>query len=297
MKNVYVEITNVCNLSCSFCPGHRRSPRFMSPSDFAVIAGKLDGNAENLFLHLMGEPLLHPDLCEILKIADEMTVKLKITTNGTLIGDALPLLCESKNLRTVCISLHSFEANHKGALDEYLSSCFSAADELAKRGKFVVFRLWNLDGDASKKAENDLNGMILEKIREHYPPEREAWVKNHRGERVATHVFLEWGEKFDWPDVTDEPIFSDADEGEYGTSFCHGLLTQAGVLADGTVVPCCLDRDGEIALGNLLGDESFDEIMNSPRARAMKEAMAHHRFTEALCRGCGFAVRFEKNKM
>lgn len=291
MKNVYVEITNICNLSCSFCPGHRRAPHFMSKEDFSLIAKKLDGSVENLFLHLMGEPLLHPDLCEILKIVDSMSVKLKITTNGTLIKKALPLLLESENLRTVFISLHSFEANGKGELDTYLDACFTAADELAKKGKYVVFRLWNLDGGASEKAENCLNEAILEKLRAHYPPEKCEWVKNHRGERVATHIFLEWGEKFDWPDITDAPKGIPEDE---SSGFCHGLLSQVGILSNGTVVPCCLDRNGEIELGNLLCEGSFSEILNSPRAKKMKDAMKRRRFSENLCCSCGFAARFSK---
>lgn len=286
MKNVYVEITNVCNLDCSFCPGHNRKKAFMSASDFGIIADKLNGKAENLFLHLMGEPLLHPELDKILKIADKMTSNLKITTNGTLLPRCLSLLTSSEKLRTVCISLHSYEANHAWniTLDEYLENCFFAADALAAAGKYAVFRLWNLDG-----GENEFNSVILERLSKHYPKEKEPWVKNHRGERISTHIFLEWGEKFDWPDITDAPKMSS--EPPCGEVFCHGLLSQAGVLCDGTVVPCCLDRNGEVPLGNLFS-ESFEEILASPRAREMKEAMAHHRFTEPLCRSCGFAGKF-----
>ncbi len=289
IRNAYVEITNICNLSCSFCPGHDRKPESMTAQGFAHIASKLDGKIENLFLHLMGEPLLHCELEEILSICDSMNVKLKITTNGTLTENRLPLLSGCKNLRTVCMSLHSFEGNSESGIDfdAYIDSCLSTASDLANAGKFAVLRLWNLDGTSKEKAENSLNDRILEKIRCRFPPEREEWVKNHRGVRVATHVFLEWNERFDWPDITELPKAETLDlpTGEIGNDRCHGLLSQIGILVDGTVVPCCLDRNGDIALGNIYCS-SLEDILSSPRAVRMKEAMAHHRFIEPLCIAC-----------
>lgn len=291
MKNAYVEITNICNLSCDFCPGHSRPRRHMSPQTFAIIAEKLGGRVENLFLHIMGEPLLHPELKQILKTADSMDVKLKITTNGTLLPIALPLLIKTKNLHTLCISLHSFAGNVEGGMqkqkmEKYLCGCLDAAQRLAKNGKFVVLRLWNLD-ENGESLDAPFNAEAMRLIEEYFPREREEWVKNHRGVRVATHVFVEWGERFEWPDINAEGNPTDKDEGEYGQESCHALLTQVGILSDGTVVPCCLDRNGDIPLGNILL-EDMEAILSSERARKMKEGMAHHRFTEELCRTCGF---------
>lgn len=292
MKNAYVEITNICNLACDFCPGHDRVRRHMTAAEFEKIAKKLNGKIENLFLHLMGEPLLHPELKKILGIADEMDVKLKITTNGTLLPLQQPLLCDCRNLHTVCISLHSFESNAGGGmaekkLDTYLTGCLESASALAKKDKYVVLRLWNLDKE-QKNPQNSLNGIIMEKLQKFFPPTAEEWVKTHRGVRIATHIFIEWGERFDWPDISDsKSIFECGYDGEYGSDNCHGLLTQVGILCDGTVVPCCLDRQGDIPLGNIF-KTSLEEILEAPRAKAMKEAMAHHRFIEPLCLSCGF---------
>lgn len=300
MKNVYIEITNVCNLACSFCPGHEREARFMSPVEFCTVMRAVSGEKpENIFLHVMGEPLLHPELDKILKIADEFPSSVKITTNGTLLREKLSTLLGSERLKTVCISLHSFEANapgDSGDFEEYLENCFSAAKTLAENGKFAVLRLWN-DGDGGK---NTLNEKILARASEFFPPEREEWVKNHRGVRIATHVFVEYGEKFDWPDE-DENEDKDENKGGDGketdkargrekNALCHGLLTQAAVLADGTVVPCCLDRNGRIPLGNIY-ENMLGEILSSARARTLRYDLEHRIFREPLCASCGFAAK------
>lgn len=298
MKNIYIEITNVCNLDCSFCPGHERDARFMSPEEFrAAMRAVSEEKPENVFLHVMGEPLLHPRLDEILKIADEFPPAVKITTNGTLLCEKLPVLIGSERLKTVCVSLHSFEANGckgtgGGDFDEYLASCFFSAKTLAENGKFVVLRLWN-DGAGGK---NTLNEKILSRAREFFSPEKEEWVKTHRGVRIATHIFIEYGEKFDWPvekktENENENEAADAGEGKNArTALCHGLLTQAAILADGTVVPCCLDRNGKIPLGNIF-EKNLGEILSSARAKKLRFDLEHRVFREPLCASCEFAEK------
>ena len=100
---------------------------------------------------------------------------------------------------------------------------------------------------------------------------------------MADRVFLEWGEKFDWPDL------QAPDRGE--TCFCYGLRDQVAVLSDGTVVPCCLDREGAMALGSLF-ETPLEEILETPRARAIYDGFSRREAVEPLCRTCGFARRF-----
>ncbi len=287
MKNTYIEITNICNLNCSFCPSHSRKPRFMSVSDFSAVTEKIDGKTDNIFLHVMGEPLLHPELDAILRILDGMKGHhtVKITTNGVLLPKALPLLLDSKRLKTLCISLHSFEANRKdGGLDKYLSNCLDAAENLAEKDKFAVLRLWNEGGLDS------LNTQILKGIEEKFP--KEGWEQTRRGLRVGRHVFVELGEKFNWPLSYMEALPAersrDTELFEPLDTDCHALLHQYAILADGTVVPCCLDRNGDIPLGNILDkDTSIEDILSSPRAKKMRDEMASHRVCEKLCITCG----------
>jgi len=281
LKKAYLEITNVCNLSCSFCPGTRRTGGFISPENFRILAERLRPHTQYLYLHLMGEPLLHPRLPELLVIAGELDFKIMITTNGTLLPQRLELLCNSPCVHKVSVSLHSFEGNesHDTDLANYLENCIEAGKQISAAGKLYAMRLWNLDGETTKGA-NSSNTHILSKLEEHFP---RPWKENPRGITLFPKIFLEWGEKFQWPDL------SAAEGGE--SIFCYGLRDQIGVLWDGTVVPCCLDHEGDIPLGNLY-EQSLDEILNSPRAKAMYDGFSCRKATEELCRKCGYAKRF-----
>ena len=135
LKKAYLEITNRCNLQCSFCPGTRRTPGFLPPEDFSRLAGRLRPHTEYLYLHLMGEPLLHPQLEDILDRAGQLRFKVMITTNGTLLDRQGPLLCACPAVEKVSVSLHSFEGNEGAGLEGYLDQCLAFAQSAAPAGK------------------------------------------------------------------------------------------------------------------------------------------------------------------
>ena len=273
-SKVYVEISNLCNLKCAFCPGTRRRGRQMSEGEFSRILPKLKPYTDYLYFHLMGEPLFHPRLERFLELAGEADFRVILTTNGTLLARQQEMLLQAKALHKVNISLHAFEANDLSIpFEEYLQLCF-AFGQAAKGEKLVVYRLWNQGGADAK------NGQILEEMERYFP---KPWVQERHGIRLANKVYLEYGEKFDWPDLS-------APEGEEPV-FCYGLKDQIGVLCDGTVVPCCLDHEGDIPLGNLL-EQDMAQILENPRAKAIIEGFQKGKAAEALCRRCGYARRF-----
>ena len=274
LKKAYLEITNICNLSCSFCPGTKREKGFMSPEDFGFLAGRLRPYTEYLYLHLMGEPLLHPELEEILERGGELGFKIIITTNGTLLPRRGELLLSTPAVHKVNISLQSFEANPAGELENYVSSCAAFAKAAGEAGKLCVLRLWNQGGLES------LNGEIESLLPGSFP---KPWTESRGSLRLADRVYLEPGERFDWPDMEAR------DRGE--SCFCYGLRDQVDVLWDGTVVPCCLDHQGDIPLGNLFRQE-LPEIMSTERARNIYSGFSQRRAVEPLCRRCGYARRF-----
>ena len=273
-RKIYLEISNICNLSCAFCPGTRRKKRAMTEEDLAVLLPKLRPYADFLYFHLMGEPLCHPKLAKFLEMAGNHGFRVILTTNGTLLPKKQEMLLNSPALHKVNISLHAFEANDLSVpFEEYLSGCFSFGK--AAEGKVLVsYRLWNHGGQEEK------NSQILSAMESYFT---QPWVQDRHGQRIGNRVFLEYGDKFDWPDLS-------AHDG--GASvFCHGLRDQIGVLVDGTVVPCCLDHEGDIALGNLF-EQNLEEILESPRAKALYEGFSCRKATEELCRRCGYARRF-----
>ena len=273
-RKVYVEISNRCNLSCSFCPGTKRQSRAMTEEDFAALLPRLQDWTDFLYFHVMGEPLCHPKLERFLEMAGNAGFKVILTTNGTLLPRRQEMLLRSPALHKVNISLHAFEANDLNVpFAEYLQGCF-AFGKAAEGNKLITYRLWNAGGLAEKNQE------ILDAMHRFFP---EPWVQERRGVRIGQRIFLEYGDKFDWPDLN-------APEGGEQV-FCYGLKDQIGVLCDGTVIPCCLDHEGDIALGNLFREELVD-ILAGDRAKAIYEGFCRGQAVEELCRKCGYARRF-----
>ena len=227
-----------------------------------------------LYFHLMGEPLLHPRLETFLSLAGEAGFRVILTTNGTLLQKRQELLLAAPGLHKINISLHAFEANDLDMpFDAYLQGCLSFG-QAAEGKKLVVYRLWNNGG------ANEMNDRILSALHRAFPTE---WKQQRKGTAIGDRVFLEYGDKFDWPDLG-------APEGA-GRVFCYGLRDQIGVLCDGTVVPCCLDHEGDIPLGNLL-EEDLQTILDRPRAKAIFQGFRCGSAPEPLCRRCGYARRF-----
>lgn len=281
-RKVYLEITNVCNRRCAFCPGTRRAPAFLAEEAFALLLEKLRPWTEYLYFHLMGEPLLHPKLDRFLALAGERGFRVILTTNGTLLPQVGEMLLGAPALHKLNLSLHSFEANEGTDLDDYVNQCADFAAQAAARGILVNLRLWNGDS-ASRQGLNAENERIEALLARRFP---QPWSPSRGGFRLGDRVYLDRAEIFDWPDG--------AAAGENPRHSCYGLRDQIGVLADGTVVPCCLDHEGELSLGNLLNQE-LSEILEGPRAQAILAGFRRGEAVEALCKHCGYAERFRQN--
>ena len=272
-SKVYVEITNRCNQNCSFCPGTKRLAKSLSMEEFKIIVNKLKGVTKYLYLHVMGEPLIHPLLIDFIRYATDQGFLVAITTNGTLLKKRGQELITS-GVYKVNISVHSFENGTNEEYEEYLSQCISFADIASKQNILTILRLWNRGFDAGRNID------IKKQLETYFD---EPWQFGSRGARIRPKLHLEYGDRFTWPDLSQK---------EEGTEvFCYGLKDHFGILCDGRVIPCCLDREGVITLGNIF-DDSVEEILSTERAIRMKTGFQRRQATEELCRKCGYARRF-----
>lgn len=248
----------------------------MTTEEFTLLLPKLQPYTDYLYFHIMGEPLCHPNLEQFLDMAANAGLRVIITTNGTLLKQKAQILLNASGLHKVNISLHAFEANDLSTpFDRYLDDCLDFGMMMNCK-TIICYRLWNQGGS------DQLNQQILSKMHLAFPGQ---WIEEPRGIRIADRTYLQYGDKFDWPDLSAE---------DYGDSvFCYGLRDQIGVLCDGTVVPCCLDHEGDIPLGNLFNN-SLDEILSGPRATAIYEGFSQNSAAEELCHHCGYARRFSK---
>ena len=280
-SRVYVEITNTCNKNCSFCHGTRRAPRQMTLGEFARVTANLKGITEYLYFHVLGEPLTHSLLPVFIEHAKRCGYKVALTTNGTLLQKRGEELLLTKPYK-INISLHSFEGEDARSRRVYIDSCLDFAKRASDEGILVVLRLWNLSDEGILDGNIEaLNGEVINAIREKFGEYESVSV---RGARIKDKLHIEFGKRFDWPDAEREEI-GDA-------VFCHGLGDHFGILSDGTVVPCCLDADGVMALGNIF-DQDIRDVLKSERALAIKDGFANKRAAEPLCRRCPYSRRFK----
>lgn len=284
---IYIEITNRCNLQCSFCPTDGRPARMLSVKEFEYIAEQAAGWTGHICLHVKGEPLMHPHLADILSAAAFHGLQVNLTTNAVLLPEKGHLLLGSDAPRQVALSLHSFDANtmHTTDFHSYLSEAIVFAREFTARTPgYISFRLWNLE-DTAGEDQRTRNRLILEELERAYQPEQpiSSRVGKFHGNALAPRTFLNFDHLFAWPDL------NAPDYGTEGT--CYGLRKQLAILSDGRVVPCCLDSSGILTLGNIF-TESLSSILKKEKSLRIIEDFRNHHINEPLCRRCGYRTRF-----
>ena len=268
-KKVYVEITNNCNLDCKFCIRNHRPNKFMKKEEFETILLKLNGYTDYLYFHILGEPLLHPQINEFIDLASQQ-YKINITTNGYLIKR----IKDNKNIRQINISLHSFDEKYKVSLNEYMYNIFEVVDNLRER-TYISLRFW-VNSIYSKE--------ILDLINKKYDLELSIdTLKDNT--KITTNVYLSTNQEFIWPDLNNNFTFE--------SGCCYALKHHLGILVDGTIVPCCLDSKGDIALGNIF-ENSIDEVINSLRYQNMLEGFKKNKKIELLCKKCPIDKNIKK---
>ncbi len=283
---VHIEISNVCNLQCSFCPEVIRDKKLMSVELFEQIIAQVAPLAEQVAFHLMGDPLLHPKLHEFTELCHKYNVPIFLVTNGVLLREKQTELLLHPAYRQVNFSLHSFFDNFPDAdPTEYLERIFTYTERafVERPDLYINYRLWNLKDPKGTGAQN---GDMLERIMKRFDvgvnPAADARI--HKSRRLVNRLYLHLDTEFIWPAI-DLPVLGTA-----GT--CHGLSTHFGILVDGTAVPCCLDKEGNIPLGRVQ-DEPLTEILAAPRSQAILKGFRERRLVESLCQRCQYIERFK----
>ena len=286
-KKIYIEITNVCNLACDFCPRTMRAPEFMTVETFSQILDQIKPYTSYIYLHVKGEPLLHPELDNFLDLSYAKGFQVNITTNGTMISRVQDMLLSKPALRQINFSLHSFDGNETGqSREEYTANILAFARAAKQKSQIIVsLRLWNLTENHSADFAGRRNDDLLASIEKEFdlPFKIQEEVIPERGIRIADRLFINQAHLFTWPDLNGKE--------DDGIGFCYGLRSQAAILVDGTVIPCCLDAEGVINLGNI-HTAPFSTIIDSQRARDIVEGFSRKEAAEELCRKCGYRQRF-----
>ena len=260
-KKIYLEITNNCNLDCSFCIGNKRSKKFISIEEFNILLDKLEGYTQYLYFHVMGEPLLHPKINELIELASKRYF-VNITSNGYLIKR----IEDNKNIRQINLSLHSYDEKYKKSFDDYINDIFSSVDKLVENNTYIKYRVW---------VNSEYKEKILSKLNEKY----NVVIGDNKSLKLADNIYYEVEEEFIWPSMDNDYYTEDGS--------CRGLRDHIGILVDGTVIPCCLDSAGIINLGNIY-KQDLNDIISSDLVKEMKQGFLNNKKIHELCRKCNF---------
>lgn len=268
-KKIYIEITNNCNLNCSFCSKTTRRKKSMTIEEFTKVVEKIKSYTNYIYLHVKGEPLLHNNILEFLEIAQKNNLKVNITTNGTLFNKYAKDLGKYSSLNKINFSLHS--ENKK---ENYFEDIFNNTMYLSPKTT-IIYRLWTLkDNKLDEKST-----MIVEKIKEYYKLSTEIVEKiiKEKNIKICNNIYIDKDNEFEWPKITNTK----------SNGYCYALKTHIAILSDGTVVPCCLDAEGIINLGNIF-TQNLDEIINSRRYQEIQKSFQDRKPKEELCKSCTF---------
>ena len=284
----YVEVTNVCGLACTFCPPKSQPTVTMSLPFFEEVLHQLRPYTEEIAMHVMGDPMVLSNLDEYLDIAHRRGMKVMITTSGFYLDPSRRAQLFLPAVRQVNLSLNSFNKNSVSrSFEEYLAPILALCDEKQKHKRefFINLRLWNID---EAQSEASFNTPLFKRLEEHFGLD-EGYISSkqsgeRQGIRLASKILLHFDRYFEWPSLKN-PLA--------GEGYCHGLSRQIAILADGRVVPCCLDGEGVIDLGNL-HETNLDKILTSKRAAAIIDGFAKGSAVEELCQKCSYKERFTK---
>jgi radical SAM protein with 4Fe4S-binding SPASM domain len=281
-RKTYIEITNICNLSCPFCPQNKRDPRMMSAGEFGHALQQLAPYTSLLHFHVLGEPLLHPQTGSFLEMCHKTRTQVHIVTNGTHLHQCTTELQNRDALRSVSISLQSICATAtKVEFCNYLDLLLEAIGTFDNSGPpLFSLRLWNRGSVSGKISFEEA---IMEIEHRFNTQNLLESLRSQRGCMLRSNVCINTAGHFEWPHIGKEP------EGDSG--YCLGLKEQIAVLADGTVVPCCLDCEGVINLGNIF-TTPIETILASDRTQVMKKSFQKNIVAEELCRHCRYRTRF-----
>mgnify|MGYP004703118173 CR=1 FL=1 len=267
-KRIYIEITNSCNLNCIFCSKNNRHPRMMSRTEFSYVLDQIKPLTEHIYLHVQGEPFMHPDLLDFLDDSYKHGLKVHLVTNGTLLSKINYRIYSHPALVQLSISIHS--AQMKIDDDNYiiLKQIISSVENSHLS---LFLRLWTYN---DIELTDLIDSLIDSKI-----------VYEGKRIKVKKNLYIDLDKEFVWPNIN-HPIQS-----INGT--CHAGSIMLAILSNGEITPCCLDSDGLLSIGNIF-EESLTDCISKPRFTNLVNGFKKRHCVETLCQKCTYRLRFNK---
>jgi len=235
--------------------------------------------------HVVGDPLTLSNLDAYLSLMQKYNLKAVLTTSGYYLKNQKFETLFSPPVKQINISLNSYNKNDSNIIfEKYMQTIleFCSYKIKNKKEQFINLRVWNLDEQISEKAYNKNLFELLSSYFDVKLDEEEIYTNKPKTIRLSSKILLHFDNYFQWPTL---------DNKIYGDGTCQGLQSHIAILASGEVVPCCLDCDGVIKLGNL-HDNTLEKILHDNRAKNILNGFKNSKAIEELCQKCSYKDRF-----
>ncbi len=261
----------------------------MNLEKFDKLNLQLKDITKELAYHVVGDPLVLSNLEDYLNISLKHNLKVNITTTANnLKKDHFDVLMND-TIRQINFSINSYNANsHKKSLDEYINPILDFCEFAVSKKQhfFINLRIWNLD---ETKSALEFNKEVFEKVNNRFNSNiniDDIYKNRPKNIKIARMIFFNFDEYFNWPSLDNDFVSNE------GT--CYGLDSHFGILSSGTVVPCCLDKDGIVNLGNI-NNTQLKDILSSSRVKKIQKGFRENRLLEEFCQKCEYRTRFDKS--
>ena len=264
-KRIYVELSNICNLKCSFCSMDKRKKRTLSIEEFEYILSSIKKYTNLIYLHVKGEPLLYKNIDKVFELCKINNINIKITTNGIYLNKYIDLINKYENIKQINISLMC-----ENKENDYLNRIFETCNKIKTT---IVYRVW---------ISNEESNNVINEILKHYNIR-----SDEKNIKLNNHIYLDKDIEFTWPNESTN---------EYKEGICYGSRTHIAVLSNGEVVPCCLDSEGLLSFGNIF-EESLDNILKKDKFIEFNNNMKKGIMLTEICKKCNFKQRLNKHNV
>ncbi len=264
-KRIYVELSNICNLKCSFCSMDKRKKRTLSIEEFEYILSSIKKYTNLIYLHVKGEPLLYKNIDKVFELCKINNINIKITTNGIYLNKYIDLINKYENIKQINISLMC-----ENKENDYLNRIFETCNKIKTT---IVYRVW---------ISNEESNNVINEILKHYNIR-----SDEKNIKLNDHIYLDKDIEFTWPNESTN---------EYKEGICYGSRTHIAVLSNGEVVPCCLDSEGLLSFGNIF-EESLDNILKKDKFIEFNNNMKKGIMLTEICKKCNFKQRLNKHNV
>ena len=295
--SISFEPTTHCNLRCPECPsGLREFTRptgSLNPSLFQKSIDSIHKKLSYLTFYFQGEPYLNPSFLDMVKYASAKGIYTATSTNAHYLNKTNAKRTIESGLDRLIISIdgttqETYQEYRKGGelkkVIEGTKEIIKWKKELKSNTPHIIFQYLVV-----KPNEHQLED--VKKLG------KELGVDNVKFKTAQIYNYKEGSELI--PSIEKySRYFKNGDEKYHIknelSNHCWKLWHSSVITWDGTMIPCCFDKDAKYQMGSLK-NLTMKKIWNGEKYKKFRSAVLHSRKSIDMCTNCSEGTRVWAN--